>query len=107
MTDTNNAERFLKPEDRALRPTVAATEELPKNSRQVIDICFDKYESRALRLGEKKGHIAVENLRASACVKNSRHGAGHRPNWLNLSYHPVILPRYRRLRPSDVFIRAT
>jgi len=135
MAKARITETFLTPEERALRPVVMATEEIPnvnrrgfvvesrgtakpkvhvsiEKSRQTrhgtqwrAEIGFDGNNVRLLRLGQEKGRIPVTDLEKLAGRKRIDPCPAFRPNWLNLRYHPQIMPRYRRLRPGEALAR--
>ena len=63
-----------------------------------VDIRFD--EERVHRLparAKSQGHIAVAELEKLARMKTADPRAAFRPNWLNLRYHPQLLPKISQI----------
>lgn len=138
MAKAHITETFLTPEERALRPVVVATEEIPNFSfgrrgdgfaveskgsakpeirvsieevrrvRQVTQwrahIAFDDKKVRVLQLGQERGHIPITYLNKKVRARRRLIPTpAFRPNWLDLRYHPRILPRCRRLNGKEGF----
>ena len=84
---TNDTE--LSPEERISLPSVMASEQMPEVTKFADEI-------PELQVGLDRGEISDTDLSKADSAKAPEFG--FRPKWLNLCYHPQIVPRYRRLR---------
>jgi hypothetical protein len=87
-----------------LHPTAELVRKGERSSVWRIGLGGENFHSQ--RAGRQQSRISAHELEIFAKDSpKTRHSEVLRPDWLNLSYHPSIIPRYRRFRPADILVR--